>query len=313
MKPTIIGNGDSSPKKKPTVIGSTPPPPAKVVEVKKPSVSVIPGKMRNRIPATRESLKQKHQLKDSVLDKAIQIIQNTNQDELTLSNVVFWGQNLQEQHNALVNETLRLAQSEVVSTVTGHVYRMLEILGDIQLEKVFEEKPSFLSGVFRKNSEEIDSPEELDEALREIEQLSKLLHERISELVILREKLESNSKQLQELGDEIEASLVSAMEIADYFNQNLSEKDMAARLQERANSLTLTLGQIRSDGLMRNSHIEQPMNLTSLVQEVVLNTLPTWITNVTAMRMALHGKHKPNPTDVSEISRTMKTIIRKLG
>ena len=328
MKPTIIGSGDGGAKplpkpttigirnasasKLPTVIGLTPPQPATVVvRVEKPSA--IPGTTRKRIPATREILKQKHRPKDSVLDEAIRIIETTNQDELTLSKAILWGQPLQEQHNALVSESLTLAQSEVVSTVTGHVHRMMEILGDIQLEEVFEKGVGFIANALRKASKEIDTPEELDGAMREIEQLSGLMRGRINELVTLREKLESNSKQIEALGDNVEASMVAALAVADHFNLQLSRLDMSERLQERAASLTVTLGQIRSNGLMRNTHIEQPMNLTTLVQNVVFTTLPSWMTSVAALRMALHGNKKPNPTEVSEISRVLKTIIRNLS
>lgn len=311
MKPTIIGGGNLTPKKKVTVIGSPQPQDEKTVAIRGPSV--IPGTLRKRIPAKRKSLKEKHQPKDTVLDKAMEIIYTTNQDDFNLSKAVLWGQNLQEQHNTLVNNTLALSQSEVVSTVTGHLNRMLEILGGLQLEKVFGESPSFLAGIFGRTAGEIKTPEELDKALDEIEQLSSILSGRIGELITLREELESNSKQLQDLSDGIEASMIAALAVAEYFEKKPLQKDLADRLKERSDSLTATLGQIRSDGLMRTLHIEQPMNLTTLVQEVVFNTLPSWITSVTAMRMALHGKHKPNPTEVSEVSRVLKTIIRQLG
>lgn len=89
MKPTIIGGGNLTPKKKVTVIGSPQPQDEKTVAIRGPSV--IPGTLRKRIPAKRKSLKEKHQPKDTVLDKAMEIIYTTNQDDFNLSKAVLWG------------------------------------------------------------------------------------------------------------------------------------------------------------------------------------------------------------------------------
>lgn len=310
LKPTTIGSGSAPAQKLPTVIGSTPVQPVVPVVVRVTQPSAMPGVRRERIPVTREDLIVKHRLSDAVLNEALKIIETTNQDSFTLNQAVLWGQSLQEKFGVLVSDSLTLAQSEVVATVSGYLNRMMELLEEIKLEKVFEKGAGLLTGVLRKSSKEIDTVEELDEALREIDQLSGHMRGRIDELLQLRERIESNSKQIEALCDSVEASIAAAITIADYF-ENLSKKDFSERLQERAGSLTVTLGQIRSNGSMRNLQIEQPMRLTSLIQNVVFTTLPSWTMSVASLKVAFQGNQKPNQTEVGEVSRVLKTIVGK--
>ena len=314
--PTIIGPANASAQVKPTVMSSAEAEKASTQVVKKPennfvkSPSIMPGSVRKRIPVTREDVKAKYQsLKESVIEMVVKIIEATNQNELNQVDVITWGQSLQENHNNLVSETLEILGSEVVQKSTGYINRMMEILSGIRLEKVFEQSTGLFAKVLRLATAEIDTEKSLDEALREIMQLSKLMRDCIGELVMLSEKLRGNSKTLVNLGDSIEASLIAALVVADYFKKT-SQQDIAGRLEDRSNSLTVTLGQIRSGGLMRDDQIEQPMRITTLIQEVVFNTLPVWIESVAALRMR-HGV-TTNPTEISELGRSLKSLVNKL-
>ena len=309
-KPSVIGGG-STPTPKPTAMPATTLPlaPQPLANVSAPTA--MPGKTRKRLPVTREELQRKHRPKDSVLDRSIAIIQITDQDSITMNVAVRWGQELQEQHNTLAGEILNLAQSEVIQAVTENLNRMMEILGNINLQRVFEET-SFVTRALRKASSEIDTPDELDSAMREIEQLKNLMRARTDELLALREKFEQNSKTTEDLGDEIEASIIAALELAEYIKNEPSRVEISTCLQERADGLTQTLAQIRAGGSMRKIHIDQPLKLTTLIQQVVFNTLPTWMGNASTMLLALQGKQKPNPTEISELGRTLKSIISNL-
>jgi len=322
ITPTTIGGAAASAKAKPTVIGGDPHDDAKVVKaaeqvVKKPEVnfihtpSAIPGSVRKRIPVKRGEIKARFQnLKESVLDGVVRIIESTNQDELDQTDVITWGQHLQEKHNELVTETLRLLGSEVVQKSTSYINRMIEILSSIRLEKVFEKGAGLLAKLMRAATPEIDTLSSLEEALREIDQLSALMSDCISSLVELSERLRGNSKTLAELGDDVEANLTAALVVADYFRQTLRQ-DLAERLEDRASSLTVTLGQIRSGSFSRDNQIEQPMRITTLIQQVVFNTLPIWIESVANLK-GRHGSKQTNPTEIGETSRILKSLQQQL-
>jgi hypothetical protein len=273
--------------------------------------SSIPGKVRKRIPIDKAELMRRHGSCAEIIDAAMEIITAFNEDTFAMADALLWGQTLQAKHGALVSETLTLAKSETVAVVSGHLNRLMTILEQIELEKIFGGQRNMVAQMIRKASERIDTPDELDQALREIDQLSKLLQGRIEDLLILRSKMEQNSSEIERTGNEIESSMIAAQTIAEFL-VTISRPDFAACLEERVASLTVTLGHIRTSSSMRKSHIEQPMNLTTLVQDIVFNTLLSWMTSVIALRMTLHGHNKTNPTEVSEISRIMQNIQQKL-
>lgn len=316
--PTKISAGDQTSAAVPTIISSSPKPTAIPSGIDKERASalpvttpsIMPGTKRERIPVDKENLKKRHGVKDSIIDAAMKIVEAINQNNLTHRDALLWGQPLQAEYQTLVSEGLSLAQSETITITNGHLNRILVVMGLIELDKIFKVGGT-IARLFRKATEAIDTPEEFDGALRELGQLSKLLGEKIDDLITLRSKLEQNSIQIDRVGDEIEISLIAAQIFADFFNK-ISQTDTAVCLEERIASLTATLGQIRSSGPMRKMQIEQPMNLTTLIQNTVFNTLTSWMTSATALRMALHGRQKPNPTEVSEISRILQTIQQTL-
>lgn len=329
MKPTIIGGGDVS---KPTVISITTAeskqtalptptviqgtesishaPTAITPTVEKPSA--MPGQIRKRIAISKDALRKKLGSSDAILQYAISIIESINQDELTSSTAVLWGQSIQERHNLLVENSLKLAQSEVVVSATQHLHRMIQILSSIDLNLIFTAPTGFIANMLRKRNDKIDTPEEFDAALIELGQLAELMKKRINELIALRTELEKNSSEIEKVGDTIESFMIAALTLADYFNTENSRPDIFACFEQRAMSLTTTLGHIRTGSSMRSLHIEHPIKLTTLIQETVFNTLPNWMTSVAALRTALDDK-KPNPTEMSEFSRQLKTIIQKLS
>jgi hypothetical protein len=187
---------------------------------------------------------------------------------------------------------------------------MMEILSSIRIEKVFENGPGIFAKILRTATPEIDTYSSLKDALREINQLSGLMRDCISSLVELSKSLERNSKTLAELGDNVEANLTAALVVADYFRQTLRE-DLAERLEDRATSLTLTLGQIRSGSFSRDNQIEQPMKMTTLIQRVVFNTLPIWMESVANLRRR-HRSKQTNPTEIGETSRIHKSLQQQL-
>ncbi len=292
--------------KAPTAISVEPP---TIQRINAPSS--IPGTVRKRIPVDRTELMKRHGANAEIIDAAMEIIATFNHEAFALDDALLWGQKLQARHSALVSEALTHAKSETVAVVGGHLHRLMTILGQIELEKIFTGQRNIVAQMIRKASEKIDTACELDQALREIEQLSKLLQGQIEDLLALRSKMEQNSTEIERTGNDIQSSMIAAQTIAEFL-VTISRSDIAACLEERAVSLAVTLGHIRSSSSMRKSHIEQPMNLTTLVQDTVFNTLLSWMTSVTALRMTLHGHHKTNPTEVSEISRIMQNIQQKL-
>ncbi len=322
ITPTTMGGAATSAQAKPTVIGGDEYGDAQATKaaeqvVKKPEInlvqtpSAIPGSVRKRIPVKREGLKIKFpNLKEPVLDAVVRIVEATRQDELDQVDVITWGQHLQEKHNNLVTETLKLLGSEVIQKSTSYINRMMEILSSIRLEKVFEKGAGLFAKIMRAATPEIDTLPSLEEALREIDQLTLLMRDCISSLVDLSKSLEGNSRTLAELSDDVEAGLTAALVVADYF-RNISREDLAQRLEDRAASLTLTLGQIRSGSFSRDNQIEQPMRMTTIIQQVVFNTLPVWMESVANLK-GRHGSKQTNPTEIGETSRILNSLKQQL-
>ncbi len=272
--------------------------------------SAMPGTIRSRISVTLSDLeKVQARIQQPVLTRAIQMVQEFSPDAATISSAVLFGSDIQERHNALVTEGLKLARSEIFAKASRQIGRMMEILRLIRLEKVFGKRSGgFLSRTLKRASQEIDTPEELEDAEREIEQIVALVNNSIGKLLELKAEAESLSAEIEKIRLESEAASVAALYIADYLAKR-SRPDIASRFTERSVSLTATSAQIQGGSSIRLLQIEQPLQLISVVQNVVLVTLPGLIASISAMQTMLKGANQPTVTQIDELGDQIRQIL----
>jgi hypothetical protein len=189
---------------------------------------------------------------------------------------------------------------------------MMEILGSIRIEKVFgRHSNSFFARTLGRATREIDTPEELEEAEREIEQLVSLVNGSISQLLDLKTKAEQLSAEIEKVRFEAEASAIAALFISEYMAKH-SHGDIAQRFTERGMSLTATCAQIQGGSSIRLLQIEQPLQLISVVQNVVLVTLPGLIASIAALQTMAKSSNKPTVTQIDELGDQIQKTLQSL-
>ncbi len=339
-KPTVIGGGQQpSPEPavtpKPSVIGgseqqSAPPPrPApSIIPSRGPDVATpqyvptkatvptsIPGTKRKRLAVTIDDLERRNVgTKESVLKASLDLILVMNLDDLKERDVVMWGHDLQRRYSELVTKCLTMSQSDDLKNTKRNIARILEILETIDLQAVFLPQGGILSRFTPKSKKKIDTLDELETAQDELRQLLDLLDKRLGGLLTLKEDLDLVSGEIDEIGDSVEASAITAAFLADqiaqmqHVNQHLSQ-----RFADRGMSLVQTLVQIRGSSSMRETQIEQPLALISKVQDVALVMVPGLVGTIVSLKTLTEQNQKPTVTTVAELGDQIGLIVQKLG
>lgn len=300
-KPTTISVSNSQPPKTKTVSTAT----------------AMPGKARKRIVLTLDELRAQHSaVKETVVQAALGLIQGLNLDDATDRNAVMWGHDAQRAYGSLISTCLALSQSEDLTKVTGHINRVMEILGSINLKKIvgLEESQGMLSRLFGgEGKTPIDTLPELKQAEDELSQIITLVSQRIDRLLALKEDLEKISRNIDDAGDTVEAHMIAAEFLSDYINRHQTSKGgLAGRFSERSASLTQTLAQIRSSGSTMTLQVEQPLHLIASVQHVTLVMLPGWLGNIVSLRSLLAARRQPSVTEINELGDQTQSIIDHL-
>lgn len=323
--PTISG-GAAKPKKLagPTVIevgasGARDPgarsskidrPPPRSPKVKGPTA--ISGVERRRIPVSLDDLRKLlPNAEPEILERALRLIETDVVEEETDRNAVLWGHRIQQDYSDLVSETLSLSQADVLKRVAGYVNRTMEILGSIDLMAIcgIAGSTGVLGHYLKIMTKKIDTPEELEAARVELDQLVKLMGAALEDLLILKEKLERHSSQIGEIGDESEAAALGAEFLSAYLRS--SEPRLSRHFLERSMSLTQTAVQIRGSISMRDTQIEQPLRLIGTIQNVALVMMPGWLGSIASLT-TLARERKPTPTEAGELAYQLRNILQQL-
>lgn len=279
--------------------------------VKKPTA--IPGVERKRIMVELADLRRlSSQAKPSVLEKALRLVQTFVVKGSSDRQAVLWGHSLQQDYSNLVSRTLELSQVEVLRRVTGYIGRMIEILGSIDLEAVCGVVASsgMLGQYFKKVNRKIDTPEELDVARIELDQLVRLMGEALEQLLSFKETLEQHARRIEEVGDEVEASALAAEFLAAHLREG--QQALSRRFLERSMSLMQTVAQIRGNTSIREVQIEQPLRLIGAIQNVALVMVPGWLGSIAALSAMLDGRRKPTATEAGELAYQLRNIVQQL-
>ena len=275
--------------------------------------TAIPGFERRRIAAELADLRRlAPQVRLPVAERALRLVETFVVEGVRDRQAVLWGHRLQQDYSDLVSQSLELAQADLFKRVAGYLGRMTEILVSIDIEAVCGAAPGSgaLGGFFKKVNRRIDTPEELDAARAELDQLVRLMGDALEALLSFKERLEKSSKRIEETGDEVEAAALAAQFLSEHLN--VKQRALSQRFLDRSISLTQTVAQIRGSTSLRESQIEQPLRLIAAIQNVALVMVPGWLGSIAALTSALATDRKLTPTEAGELAYQLRNIVQQL-
>lgn len=272
--------------------------------------TAIPGVQRRRLEVTVSDLARIAPLagKD-VLRRAVAILQEVVADAATERSAILWGHALQEEYGRSVSRMLELSHDPVMVKAAGYVNRMSSILAAIDLKAIAETTPG-VGQYLKRLNQRIDTPDELDGARFELDQLVALMASTMEPLLSVKDAIERQIAETERLAVEIEAMSIAA----DYLAGRPSPKkpELARIYTDRGIGLTHTLAQIRETAALRGAQAAQPLSLIAAVQEIALVTVPGWLSSLSAMTTMLRNQRRPTPTEASELDHRLRHILQQL-
>lgn len=284
--------------------------PAKTTAVAAPTA--MPGVERKRIAVAASDLRKLAPAAESgVIEQAMRLLQTFVVETATDRSAVSWGYSLQKAYSDLVSQTLALSQSAVLRKADGYLRRMMDILGSIDLAAVCEVEAGIVGKYLRKVTKKIDSPQELEAARAELDQLLSLMNASFDELLNLKDQLERHAAKIGKLGVEAEAAALAALYLSDYLQKEKATAPLSQRFTERSMSLTQTLAQIQGGAAIRDMQIEQPLRLVAAIQNVALVMVPGLLGSLASL-LTLMRNRKPTPTEAGELADQLRNILDHL-
>lgn len=272
--------------------------------------TAIPGVQRKRLEVTVSDLARIAPLagKD-VLRRAVAILQEVVADAATERSAILWGHALQEEYGRSVSRMLELSHDPVMVKAAGYVNRMSSILAAIDLKAIAEATPG-VGQYLKRLNQRIDTPDELDGARFELDQLVGLMANTMEPLLFVKDAIERQVAETERLAVEIEAMSIAA----DYLAGRPSPKkpELTRIYTDRGIGLTHTLAQIRETAALRGAQAAQPLSLIAAVQEIALVTVPGWLSSLSAMTTTLRNQRRPTPTEASELDHRLRHILQQL-
>jgi hypothetical protein len=275
--------------------------------------TAIPGTHRERLELTPADLIGLSPLASpEVARRATRMLQEFVLESATDRSAILWGHRLQEGYGELVSRTLDLSQNPTLEKAAGYVRRMTTILASIDLQAISQGSAGSggIGQYLKRLNQRVDTPEELEKARLELDQLVRLMAGTMEPLLTLKEGLERASQSVDEIGTEIEAAALAAQYLASRFAGG--REDLSRRFMDRAMSLTQSVAQIRGSSTLRAAQVDQPLSLIAAVQTIALVTVPGWISSLSAMTAVLQGKRRPTPTETGELEFQLRQILQQL-
>ncbi|MDV3253495.1 hypothetical protein DevBK_19325 [Devosia sp. BK] len=272
--------------------------------------TAIPGVQRRRLEVTVSDLARIAPLagKD-VLRRAVAILQEVVADAATERSAILWGHALQEEYGRSVSRMLELSHDPVMVKAAGYVNRMSSILAAIDLKAIAETTPG-VGQYLKRLNQRIDTPDELDGARFELDQLVALMASTMEPLLSVKDAIERQIAETERLAVEIEAMSIAADYLAGRPSPRIPE--LARIYTDRGIGLTHTLAQIRETAALRGAQAAQPLSLIAAVQEIALVTVPGWLSSLSAMTTMLRNQRRPTPTEASELDHRLRHILQQL-
>ncbi|MBU1306860.1 MAG: hypothetical protein KKF33_15245, partial [Alphaproteobacteria bacterium] len=272
--------------------------------------TAIPGVQRRRLEVTVSDLGRIAPLAGKeVLRRAVAILQEVVADAATERSAILWGHALQEEYGKSVSRLLELSHDPVMVKTAGYVNRMSSILAAIDLKAIAEAAPG-VGQYLKRLNQRIDTPDELDGARFELDQLVGLMANTMEPLLSVKEAIERQVAEIERLAAEIEAMSIAADYLAGRPSPNRPE--LARIYIDRGISLTRNLAQIRETAALRGAQAAQPLSLIAAVQDIALVTVPGWLSSLSAMTTMLRHQRRPTPTEASELDHRLRHILQQL-
>lgn len=313
--------GESRGGPRPTVVA---PPPARKKAAPKPAAeavpaapavrkpTAIPGVERKRIPIDATRLRELSFGCDArTCAVAVSLVETFVVERATERKVILWGHDIQTSYSDLVGQALKLSQTPIFRRIEGYIDRMMEILKSIDVVSASGNAQGGIASYLRGINNRIDTPEELDVAQRELDQLIKHMRRGLDELLNLKDQLEAQAKALGELAVESEAAALAASFLAQYLQND--KPGLAQCFNQRSASLTQTLTQIRQNDTVREMQINYPLRLVGAIQDVALVALPDVIASIASAVSLAGRKVSLSPTEAGELHYKLRDIISKLA
>ncbi|MGB3928593.1 MAG: hypothetical protein WBL20_06495 [Sphingobium sp.] len=276
--------------------------------------TVIPGVERKRIAVSAVDIERLSPgLSAEVAARAVRLVEGFVVEGARDRQVTMWGHAVQRDYADIVSRVLTLSQNDVMERVRGYVGRMITLLDAIDLEAVCGagQSAGLFGRFFRSAGGRIDSSSELGAARLELDQLVRLTGEALEPLLTLKDALEEQSRRIDVVGKDIEATTLAAAFLSEYLAKD--QPGLSRRFLERSMSLTQTLIQIRGSQPLRGSQVEQPLRLIAAIQDVVLVALPGWLGAITALTTASSAGRRLTPTETGELQHQLRTILQQLN
>lgn len=311
LRPTIIVSEDGRPRVAEPKRAS----PARFA-TPSPTVTVptaIPGVERKRIAVTATDVAHLGaNVAPAIAAHAVRLVEGFVVEGARDRQVILWGHAAQQEYADLVSRTLELSQDDVLDKVRSYVRRITDLLSAIDLESICGVAPAAgaIGRLFRRANDRIDTPRELDAARRELDHLVRLTSAALEPLLTLRDAIEQQSLRIDVAGDSVEAAALSAAFLSEHLRD--AKPALSRHFLDRSLNLTATALQIRGSVALRESQIEQPLCLIAAIQDVVLVTLPGWLSGLSALTNMAPTNRAPTPTEAGELAFTLRTILQQL-
>lgn len=302
-------------------------PDSKLVPAEKKSASVIPdtgmragsvakqptsmpGVARKRIPVTIQDL-QRIAPGDApdVLRRALQLILETNLEEMTPARVMQWGEDLQAVYAKCADDFLELVQKPEFTEATKQVSRLMTILSEIK-PRLAETLGGSGGTIQKLLGRFAGNPlEHLDTMLVEIGQLVRLLANDKNKLQELQKSFEELGRRLSELGPRVRVAYIAANFLADYVRTQSALTALESPFLDRVASLANTSNQLMSSSVIQGSQLDEQSRFLRVIQKDIVELIPVWKANVVGILTKLARTEKPTQTTISLIVGELDRII----
>lgn len=272
--------------------------------------TVVAGTARERIKVTAADLRiLLASAPAGVIEAALALLTAFVIAKANERKAILWGHDLQKSYADAVAEALALSQAPVMRKATGHIARMLEILGSFDVMSVVEPSGGisrFLKGMNNKT----DTIGELVASRKELDQIVRLMDDALGELIDLKDKLEKNARALEAIAKDAESHALAALYLSEYLRPE--RPAIAERFVERSMSLTQTVAQIRGNSVVRDMQLEQPIRMISSIQHVTTVSMPDLLSSLAAINSLAVQNTMISPTAASELNYKLQDVIRQL-
>lgn len=247
---------------------------------------------------------------EAVCEEATRLLQALTVAMLSQRRAALWGQEAQKACQDRFGGSAAPVSAPFIEQARADLTRMADILEAIDLKAVCgHAKGGLLGGLARSINRKIDTPAKLAGALGELRLLLQRMHAGFDRLLALKGGLQQRASAFEQLQVEVEAAALAAL----LLSKRLAGQSpaLAQRFAERHMSLGATLAKTRQGDGAYGTHVEQPLQLISAIQNVALVRMPGLITEMATLQAHAKAKHA-FPAEALNMSYRLRDILNQL-